>query len=114
MEVDYSGQSNRNKGNNADKPLNTGLITEFRRVSQMVQNNVAADKSRKTSRLSKGLNPDVPRPVNQSPGTPTRLFSGSQEREGGGGEEGQREGIRDPENGRAQNPIGGTLLQVRH
>jgi len=31
----------------------------------MVQNNVAAEKSRKTSRLSKGLNPDVPRPVNQ-------------------------------------------------
>jgi hypothetical protein len=34
----------------------------------MVQNNVAAEKSRKTSRLSKGLNPDVPRPANQSPG----------------------------------------------
>jgi len=32
----------------------------------MVQNNVAAEKSRKTSRLSKGLNPDVPRPVNQA------------------------------------------------
>lgn len=76
MEVDYSGQ-NRNKANNADKPLNTGLITEFRRVSQMVQNNVAADKSRKTSRLSKGLNPDVPRPVNQSPGTIFPEFSGS-------------------------------------
>jgi hypothetical protein len=55
--------------NNAERrPTNTGLITEFRRVSQMVQNNVAADRSRKTSRLSKGLNPDVPRPVNQAPG----------------------------------------------
>ncbi len=29
----------------------------------MVQNNAAAEKSRKTSRLSKGLNPDVPRPA---------------------------------------------------
>lgn len=87
MEVDYSGQ-NRNKANNADKPLNTGLITEFRRVSQMVQNNVAADKSRKTSRLSKGLNPDVPRPVNQSPGISIRKLSGSQELERSGREEG--------------------------
>lgn len=56
-------------GNNPDRqPINTGLITEFRRVSQMVQNNSAAEKSRKTSRLTKGLNPDVPRPVNQNPG----------------------------------------------
>jgi len=34
----------------------------------MVQNNAAAEKSRKTSRLSKGLNPDVPRPASQNPG----------------------------------------------
>ena len=68
MEVDYSGQSNRYRGQDAERrPTNTGLITQFRRVSQMVQNNVAADKSRKTSRITKGLNPDVPRPVNQSP-----------------------------------------------
>lgn len=36
----------------------------------MVQNNVAADKSRKTSRMTKGLNPDVPRPVAQNPAPP--------------------------------------------
>lgn len=52
------------------RPTNTGLVTEYRRVSQMVQNNVAAEKSRKVSRMSKGLNPDVPRPVNQSPVPP--------------------------------------------
>lgn len=69
MQYDYTSQPNYNRTNYAEKrPTNTGLITEYRRVSQMVQNNVAAEKSRKTSRLSKGLNPDVPRPVNQSPG----------------------------------------------
>lgn len=68
-ELGYSGQSSSNRLNNPERrPTNTGLITEYRRVSQMVQNNVAAEKSRKTSRLSKGLNPDVPRPVNQNPG----------------------------------------------
>ena len=28
----------------------------------MIQNSNAAEQSRKTSRMSKGLNPDVPRP----------------------------------------------------
>ena len=66
--MEYGG-SGQGRGNNAERrPTNTGLITEFRRVSQMVQNNAAAEKSRKTSRLTKGLNPDVPRPVNPSPG----------------------------------------------
>lgn len=69
MEYGNSGQGrNQGQGNNPERrPTNTGLITEFRRVSQMVQNNTAAEKSRKTSRITKGLNPDVPRPVNQNP-----------------------------------------------
>ena len=51
------------------QPTNSALVTEFRRVSQMVQNTNAAEKSRKTSRLSKGLNPDVPRSVAQPTST---------------------------------------------
>lgn len=35
---------------------------QFQRLKQMQQNDVAAQKSRKTSRISKGLNPDVPKP----------------------------------------------------
>lgn len=62
--MEYEG-SNLHPSNNPERrPTNTGLITEFRRVSQMIQNNNAAERSRKTSRISKGLNPDVPRPKN--------------------------------------------------
>lgn len=56
-------------GREERQPTSSALITEFRRVSQMVQNTNAAEKSRKTSRISKGLNPDVPRPANQPSGT---------------------------------------------
>ena len=43
MQVEYSTKGNSNRTINAERrPTNTGLVTEFRRVSQMVQNNVAA------------------------------------------------------------------------
>lgn len=51
------------------KATSSALVTEFRRVSQMVQNTNAAEKSRKTSRMTKGLNPDVPRPNKPDYGT---------------------------------------------
>lgn len=55
-----------NMGNDSlRRPTNSAIVSEFKRVSQMVQNTNAAEKSRKTSRMTKGLNPDVPRSVNQ-------------------------------------------------
>lgn len=46
-----------------EKPRTSSVAAlQFQRLKQIQQNEVAADKSRKTSRISKGLNPDVPKP----------------------------------------------------
>lgn len=69
--MEYEGPNQGNPNYPERRPTNTGLVTEFRRVSQMVQNTNAANKSRKTSRITKGLNPDVPRP-NPQPVAPPK------------------------------------------
>jgi hypothetical protein len=41
----------------------TAIAREFQYLKQKMENDVEIDKARKTSRISRGLNPDVPRPV---------------------------------------------------
>ena len=38
------------------------LIANFQTIKQIQQNEVAAERSRKTSRMSRGLDPNVPKP----------------------------------------------------
>jgi hypothetical protein len=60
------GEVNRpNNGQYAEqgpRVTNTALAVEFQRMRQTMKNVNDATQSRKTSRLTKGLNPDVPRP----------------------------------------------------
>jgi hypothetical protein len=57
--------------NKANKPVyqdeetrrtSSALAANFQAIRQKTQNHVAADKSRKTSRLTKNLDPNVPAP----------------------------------------------------
>ena len=41
----------------------TAVAREFQYLKQKMENNVVVDKARRTSRMSRGLNPDVPRPL---------------------------------------------------
>jgi len=41
----------------------TAIAREFQYLKQKMENNVVVDKARRTSRMSRGLNPDVPRPA---------------------------------------------------
>jgi|LakMenE18May11ns_1017448.scaffolds.fasta_scaffold9092208_1 hypothetical protein len=46
-----------------EKPRqNSFVVSNVQTIIQIQQNEVAAEKSRRTSRLQKNLNPDVPRP----------------------------------------------------
>jgi hypothetical protein len=46
-----------------EKPRqNSFVVANVQTIIQIQQNEVAAEKSRRTSRLQKNLNPDVPRP----------------------------------------------------
>ena len=46
-----------------DRPRTSSVAAQiFQTLKHKQQNNAEAEKSRRTSRLSKGLNPDVPRP----------------------------------------------------
>ncbi len=48
----------------------TAIAREFQYLKQKMENDVEIDKARKTSRISRGLNPDVPRPVQPPKCTP--------------------------------------------
>lgn len=48
--------------NDPNRPRTSSFAIEFEGLRQRMNNNAQAEKSRKTSRISKGLNPDVPRP----------------------------------------------------
>lgn len=48
--------------NRAQAPRSSLLIANFQTLKQIQQNEVAAEQSRKTSRLSRGMDPNVPRP----------------------------------------------------
>lgn len=51
-----------NQPYNEQRPRTSSLAAiQYQRLKQMQQNEVAADKSRKSSRISKGLNPDAPK-----------------------------------------------------
>lgn len=62
----------RQTGNNAnivvaegDRPrTSTAIAREFQYLKQKMENEVQIEKARRTSRMSRGLNPDVPKPVN--------------------------------------------------
>ena len=57
---------------NQDKPRGSSvLIAGFQTLKHIQQNDVAAERSRKTSRLSRGLDPNVPRPKNPPQGIPS-------------------------------------------
>ena len=45
------------------------MIAQFQTLKQIQQNEVAATQSRKTSRLTRGLDPNVPRPKYPPDGT---------------------------------------------
>lgn len=47
-----------------NRPRTSSFVAAtFQGMKMRQENEVAAEKSRRTSRISKGLNPDVPRPV---------------------------------------------------
>ena len=49
--------------NNPDRPrTSTAVAREFQYLRQKMENEVEIDKARKTSRISRGLNPDAPKP----------------------------------------------------
>ena len=54
-----------------DRPRTSSVAAQlFQTLKHKQQNTAEAEKSRRTSRLSKGLNPDVPRPQQQPKGIP--------------------------------------------
>ena len=55
-----------------DRPRGSStLIAGFQTLKHIQQNEVAAERSRKTSRLSRGLDPNIPRPKNVHQGRPS-------------------------------------------
>lgn len=60
------GESRPSQVNNADRPRTSSVIAaDFLYLKQKMQNDHAANVSRKTSRLSKGLDPNAPRKTKQ-------------------------------------------------
>lgn len=52
-----------NQGYNEERPrTSSAAALQFQRLKQLQQNEIAAQQSRRESRASKGLNPDVPKP----------------------------------------------------
>lgn len=55
--------------NRAQAPRSSLLAANYQALKQIQQNEVAAERSRKTSRVSRGLDPNVPRPKYAPAGT---------------------------------------------
>ncbi len=61
----------RQTGNNAnivvgevERPrTSTAIAREFQYLKQKMENEVQIEKARRTSRMSRGLNPDAPKPI---------------------------------------------------